>query len=151
MTEAVSSPSNCSTPKWIRFRIGNLQTTKDGKFIRLISIPKDDEKQTNEEYPTFVDFSGYRISDVVEVLIEDNKVTGIRFPPGMEPVDTVPVVKGPPSAKEEFPKQDPIKEVTGDVSMLTDKGVKIGSNEMVFINNVALSGIKEGTRVKAKI
>ncbi len=111
MTEAVSSPSNCSTPKWIRFRIGNLQTTKDGKFIRLISIPKDGEKQTNEEYPTFVDFSGYRISDVVEVLIEDNKVTGIRFPPGMEPVDNVPVVKGQSSKAAESPKTTPVPEI----------------------------------------
>jgi hypothetical protein len=170
MTEVVAAPASPG-PVWVRHKIANI--SKDKQFVRLIGPDED-----NNEYPAgSLDISQYRTGDFVLAWIEGTALKGLKFPPGMEPVDNVPVVKEPvplkssevkgqvsmkssevvqtpatqPETNIESPKKEPMVSVTGDVSMLNEKGIKIGSHEMVYINGVDLGDIKGGSSVKAKI
>lgn len=153
-TAAAPQPSQPSENVWEKHRVGSI--SKDHKFIRLI-----DQHDNNDEYKADeVDISELRTGDIVHAWIENGRLKGVKFPPGMEPITNVPVVKGKsstPQAPSEAPQQpaqkpaDPVQEISGDVSMITEKGIKIVSHEMVFINGVSLGDIKHGHSVKAKI
>jgi|GEM_PF-4532562 len=167
MIEAVQAPATAPAPVWVRYRIGSIRATKECKFIRLIN----DLEKTNEEYKdTEVDISEFQTGDIIECWIHGGRLKGARFPDGMEPIKEVTKHTGKPAAhstptklsEQSQPsspqtpvaqpaKADEFQEITGDVSMLTEKGIKIGSHEMVFINGISLGDIKEGTSVKAKI
>lgn len=156
MTEAVQAPATAPAPEWARYRIGSIRATKECKFIRLLN----DLEKTNDEYKdTDVDISEFQTGDIIECWIQGGRLKGARFPNGMEPIKEVTKHSGKPVTPEtptltpaaEPAKVNVVKEIIGDVSMLTDKGIKIGSHEMVFINGISLGDIKEGTSVKATI
>ncbi len=148
MTEAVQAPATAPAPEpvWVRYRIGSIRATKECKFIRLIN----DLEKTNEEYKdTEVDISEFQIGDIIECWIHGGRLRGARFPDGMEPIKEVTKHTGKPATPDKPP--EPPVEITGDVSMLTEKGIKVGSHDMVYINGVDIGDIKVGTSVKAKI
>jgi len=131
MTEAVSAPQS---PVWTPFHVSTISTSK--KEVTLT-----DDKYVPYVYSANCDISNIAPGRDYEFQIVNHRIQAFRE---LEPVK-VPVTPAEP------PKQEPITLAIGDVSMLTEKGIKIGSHEMVFINGVDLKDIKEGTKVNGKI